>query len=258
MKFRYLGLFALAPVLSQCQPACAPIPDGNPIDEPTGDEVTSGPVDTAAPVTIPATMPTTPVTTPTTKPVFEDQPTFGFHAEVFAGLMDPANCPSARAEIGWNASANGDLFTHAAAVLTVIDADTGREVAEFVSQTDLPVFSDAWVITPPLVGGHPNLVVRAKVTFSGALVPPATTTVYSDEWRRLRLIFLQESGPGSLAAELAALSNVRQVAADTASALLTVGRWHQEVDAPGRGEKDLPWPATTRTTGKETLGPTPS
>ena len=66
MKFRYLGLFALAPVLSQCQPACAPIPDGDPVgdDAPAPVEaVVPAPVDTAAPVTVPVTTP------PTTLPV---------------------------------------------------------------------------------------------------------------------------------------------------------------------------------------------
>jgi hypothetical protein len=58
-----LGLLAAAG-LSQCQPACTPIPDGDPVAEnaPPPVEVVPAPVDTLAPVTVP------PVTPPTTKP----------------------------------------------------------------------------------------------------------------------------------------------------------------------------------------------
>jgi hypothetical protein len=45
MKMRYLALFALAPALSQCQPACAPPPAG---PAPT---TTAEPTTTTAPVT---------------------------------------------------------------------------------------------------------------------------------------------------------------------------------------------------------------
>lgn len=53
MKMRYLGLFALAPVLSQCQPACAPTPG------PTPDTTVPAPVTTQPEVTTTTAAPTT-------------------------------------------------------------------------------------------------------------------------------------------------------------------------------------------------------
>lgn len=60
MRFRYLGLFALAPLAAQCQPACAPTPPPPPVVETTT---------TAAPTTTQVTTTTAATTTTTAPPV---------------------------------------------------------------------------------------------------------------------------------------------------------------------------------------------
>ena len=66
MKLRYLGLFALAPVLSQCQPACAPVP--TPAPAVTTTTAPSAVTTTTAPPIATTTTTTTTAAPTTTQP----------------------------------------------------------------------------------------------------------------------------------------------------------------------------------------------